>query len=169
MKRPYITLKVRLAVLERQAFVERQFENGEECDLAREWYEFCCQGRGLRAKIRWLITLLFAGQQVELDHDPALELRRFNARTGKYTPDANNPKFLVYRTKPQHLQKTTGRAPGAERTVTAKGSDTWLAKKFRRLERPKASKSKIPSRGFPKARRTIRSRSSFATPAAKGS
>lgn len=114
MKRPYIPLKVRLAVLLRQAF---------------------------------------HGQDVELDHDPALELRRFNPRTGKYSPDANDPRFLIYRVRDEHLQKTTGRKPGAERTVTSKGSDVWLAKKFRKLESPKKVKRKMQSRPFPKRER----------------
>lgn len=163
MKRPYISLKAKLAVLERQAFVERRFENEEQRDLAREWYDISCDGHTVTGRIRWLLQLLFNGQRSELDHDPALELRHFSKRTGKYYPDANDKRFLVYRLKPDHLQKTTGRKPGAERTVTSKGSDAWLAKKFRKLENPKKSKSKIPSRPFPKGR------SSFARRAARGS
>lgn len=168
MKRPYIPLKTRLAVLLRQAFEDRKFANADEREAAREFYRICCHCRPTRYRIKWLIQLLFYGGKVELDHDPALELRRFNQRTGKYSPDANNPYYLVYRLKPNHLQKTVGRKPGAERTVTTKGSDVWLAKKYRKLGRPKKSKP-MASRSFPKGKRVLRSKSSFATRAGKRS
>jgi hypothetical protein len=87
-----------------------------------------------------------------------LILRYKNHKTGGYRPDANDPRYLVYRLKPEHRKKTTGRKPDAERTVTTKGSDVWLAKKFRKLEKPQKPKQKIPSRPFPK-------RSSSAKPA----
>lgn len=166
MKRPYIPYTIRLAVLERQAFVERSFQNEDEREFAREWYEMCCDKYTVRHRVRWLIQLLFPFKGAELDHDPALELRRFNKRTGKYSPDANNPRFLVYRSKAEHLQKTVGRVPGAACTVTTKGSDVWLAKKYRKLAKPKSSKSMV-SRRFPKRQRPIRSRSSFATRAGR--
>lgn len=166
-KRPYIPLKIRLAVLERQAFTDRMFENEEERQLAREWYELCCDEYTTRGKISWLLNILFFGMKAELDHDPALSLRK--RRNGRLVPAANNPRFLIYRTPDDHLQKTVGRKPGAERTVTAKGSDIWLNKKFRKLANPKESKSKMPPRPFAKSKRRIRTRSSFATPAAKDS
>ncbi len=97
----------------------------------------------------WMLHNCFESPH-QLDHDPALVLRKFNERTGKYTPDANDPKYLVYREKDDHLQKTTGRAPGARRTVSNKGSDMGLRKKFARLERPKRRKATIPSRPFQK-------------------
>lgn len=162
MKRPHIALKVRLAVLERQAFIERKLPDNS--------YRVICRGQTIRAKIQWLILTLFGHETVELDHDPALQLRRFNKRTGRYSPDANNPKYLIYRVVPEHLRKTIGRTPGAERTVTMKGSDAWLAKKFRKLEHPKESKSRIPSRPFRKAKRRLWSRTSLsATRAVRGS
>jgi hypothetical protein len=167
MKRPYVPLKVRLAVLERQAFVDRMFENEEERQLAREWYELCCDEYTTRGKINWLLNILFFGMKAELDHDPALSLRK--RRNGRLVPAANNPRYLIYREKDHHLQKTVGRKPGAERTVTTKGSDAWLSKKFRKLASPKESKSKIPARPFAGRKRPLRTRSSFATPAAKGS
>src|SRR6266481_2892265 len=93
---------------------------------------------------------------LQLDHEPALGLRKLNLETGEYRPRANDHRYLIYRPKDQHLEKTTGRKPGAERTVTSKGSDIWLMQKFRKLGRkprgrewPKGPRSKIPSRPFP--------------------
>ncbi len=138
--RPYIPLSVRIQVAERQ-FLER-FPTIHSWALAV-----------LRADTRtvyYLNWLLSHFEAPQLDHDPALVLRKFNPRTGKYTPEANDPEFLVYREKADHLQKTTGRAPGARRTVSNKGSDMGLRKKFARLERPKRRKATIPSRPFQK-------------------
>jgi hypothetical protein len=169
MKRPYIPLSVRLQVLERQAYVDRFFETTEERELAREWYDLCTDKYTTRRKIWWLKQVLFFTLEAELDHDPALSLRK-RRRNGDYIPRANDPRYLVYRIKPGHLQKTTGRAPGAERTVTTKGSDTWLRTKFRKLEHPKKSRSRIPSRPFTKTKRPFRSRpSSSATRAGRDS
>lgn len=100
-----------------------------------------------------------------LDHDPALILRPYNQRikdvAARYTPHAHDPDALIYREKADHQQKTTGRRPGAERTVTTKGSDANLAAKFRRLEgknKPRR-KSPIKSRGFAKGpKRKLQSR-----------
>src|SRR6516162_11530184 len=150
MKRPHVPIKVRLAILERQAFVERAFPNEEERDLAREWYELRYHKFTKSEKIEYLLELLFHGMPVELDHDPALILRYRNHKTGGYRPDANDPRYLRYIPKHKNRQKTTGRKPDAERTVTSKGSDVWLAKKFRKLEKPQKPKQKIPSRLFPK-------------------
>jgi hypothetical protein len=89
-----------------------------------------------------------------LDHDPALILREYDSTilrvADRYTPHAHDPDFLIYREKADHQQKTTGRKPGAERTVTTKGSDIWLKSKFARLEgrTKQRPKQKIRSRGF---------------------
>jgi hypothetical protein len=114
------------------------------------------EGETLTAYVEALLGFLAAKMDatvLHLDHDPALVLREFNPRTGKYTPDANDPAYLVYREKSDHQQKTTGRKPGAERTVTTKGSDIGLKTKFARLARPKKRKAKIASRPFPKQRK----------------
>jgi hypothetical protein len=153
MKRPYIPLSVRLQVLERQAYVDRFFETTEERELAREWYDLCTDKYTTRRKIWWLKQVLFFTLEAELDHDPALSLRK-RRRDGRYIPDANDPRFLIYRLKPNHLEKSTGRKPGASRTVTSIGSDVYLWKKFRRLEvGTKRIKKRIPSRRFPKRAR----------------
>ncbi len=105
----------------------------------------------------WRLRRHFGCDELQLDHDPALGLRRFNPDTGEYRPRANDHRFMAYKPKERHLKKTTGRNPGAERTVTSKGSDIWLMAKFRKLGRkpggrrwPKGPRSKIPSRPFPK-------------------
>lgn len=149
--RPYIPLSVRVAVAERQYF-------GEAMGVPREggdgrWLAFLLQRLSWHG--RCLIPL-----KLQLDHDPALILRFFNPRTRKYHPDANDPDYLVYREKADHQQKTTGRKPGALKTVTTKGSDIGLKRKFAKLEKTtKASrrpKRKIPSRPFAKSKRKFR-------------
>lgn len=67
--------------------------------------------------------------KLHLDHDPALCNRRFSKRTGKYFPDANDPRFLIYRTKPNHEIKTRVRGDGAQL------SDLALRRKFKRIEK----------------------------------
>ena len=159
MKRLYIPLKVRLRVLERQAFIERNFENEDERAALREWYVLSCAGSSLTHHINFLLELLFHGKPAELDHDPALVLRRRNKHTGRYVPAHDDPRYLIYRGRDDHLHKTTGRQPGAERTITSKGSDLWLAKKFRKLASlSSARKSRICSRPFRRsAKRRTRS------------
>lgn len=71
----------------------------------------------------------------QLDHDPALENRelRWVRRKGKrvqvYTPDANDPDCLIYRTSEDHYFKTHVRGTGAQR------SDTAEAKHWRKVRR----------------------------------
>jgi hypothetical protein len=60
----------------------------------------------------------------------------FDFELSKYDPDASDPDYLVYRRLNEHLEKTVGRKQDAEKAVTIKGSGTWLAKKFRKLEAP---------------------------------
>ena len=163
MKRPHVPLKIRLAVLERQAFIDREFKNEMERRFCWDWYKCSVRGTSTAHRIKWLLMALFLDGKAELDHDPALCLRKIDKKTGRYIPDANNPNHLVYRVREEHLHKTTGRRPNSERTVTSKGSDLWLRKKWKKLESPKKSKSRLQSRGFPKRK------SSSVTGAGKGS
>lgn len=157
--RPYIPLSIRVAVAERQ-YRDRQLETEEERLRSMDWYDFVCSKKPNGHKLFFLLHVIFGKGEAQLDHDPALILRKFNARTGRYTPDANDPAYLIYREKAEHQQKTTGRRPGASRTVTTKGSDIGLKAKFAKLEkRTKASrrpKQKIPSRPFPDSKRGFR-------------
>jgi hypothetical protein len=124
--RPYIPISIRLQVAQRQLVVGHSFV------VAYSYLLMDCT-----KKIRLDRILAFMFHAPQLDHDPALILRKLNPRTGKYTPDANDPNYLIYREKADHQKKTSGRNPGASRTITTKGSDVWLAKKFRRLEKSK--------------------------------
>lgn len=143
--RPYISFQVRCMVATRQCY-EAGF-NPPSREAGETLRQFL---------LRQLVALKFIDPQ--LDHDPALILRRFNTSTGKYTPPADDYRHLIYREKADHQQKTTGRKPGAERTVTTKGSDIGIKTKFARLERkknkPKVSRfakgRKMQSRPFPK-------------------
>jgi hypothetical protein len=141
--RPHIPLSVRVHVAERQA--DKHSEAWAHY-LAIPW-------QNLGDRLQFLLTNLLP-KGAQLDHDPALIVRPFDHKTGKYLPEANDPDFLIYRGPRDHLQKTIGRKADAEKTVTTKGSDIWLKSKFDRLEgrtkqRPKA---KIPGRPFPEGR-----------------
>lgn len=132
---------------------QRQVKNRP--DLAVYWdlyrsrmLEIVGQPWPLRDRLGSMLWQLFGEQVAHLDHDPALILRYFNPVTGNYTPAANDPNHLIYRTERDHLEKTTGRKSDAERTVTTKGSDIYLKAKFRRLESKPRRKAKIPSRPF---------------------
>jgi isopenicillin N synthase-like dioxygenase len=59
------------------------------------------------------------------DHAPALELRGYNPATKKYTPDANDPKYIRYMALKPHDVKTHG--PGGTKRITAKGGDNHTA------------------------------------------
>lgn len=103
---------------------------------------------------------------LEWEHNPALGLRKkvFHAdgSFSHYIPRENDHRYIHYMTKAEHLQKTVGRQPDAEKTVTTKGSDVWLMKKFRRLEEPPKFKQRIRSRGFARGqKRKIVSRRRF--------
>jgi hypothetical protein len=152
---PMPKLSIRVQVAERQYAEISPFWGRENCNY-RDYIKPCF---GLGARLMWLLNKIFEdGENVvphALDHDPALVLRPYNPRikdvAARYTPHAHDPAHLVYLAKPDHQQKTTGRKPGAERTVTTKGSDIGIAAKFRRLERGKPKrKSKIASRPFQK-------------------
>lgn len=159
LRRPYIPLSVRVEVAERQLReqMEEPHPRGREAGTYWMFYANSMPYLALSKRLDYLLKYLFGDQPYQLDHDPALSLRRYSAGHDRYYPDANDPNYLLYRAKDRHLQKTTGRQPGAERTVTSKGSDVWLKKKFDRIEgkTKRRPKQKIPSRGFQKGRRKI--------------
>ena len=90
--------------------------------------------------------------RIEYDHRPAIIMRSVNVDGTDYHPSQTDPDFIDALHKGCHLMRTVGRLPGAERTITSKGSDTWLAAKFRKLEgvnKPRFKRT-IPSRSFSK-------------------
>ncbi len=104
--------------------------------------------------------------QVQFDHNPALELREWNPLTGDTIPPANDPGHIDMLTIAEHKTKTFG--PGGEKRITTAGSDVNKIHKLRRLQqsqkdfqaavlrkgddeetKPKR-RSSFPSRPFPK-------------------
>lgn len=151
---PMPPLAVRVQVAERQ--FHAKLPNGHQVYnlLKRDW----STGR----RLSWLLFHIFKNKKHALDHDPALILRPYNPQikdvAARYTPHAHDPAALIYREKTDHQQKTTGRKPGAERTVTTLGSDIHLKSKFNRLEgrTKKRPKAKIPKRKNPWPKRGMR-------------
>ncbi len=146
--RPHIPLSVRCEVALRQ--LGRQHEAIEIVDahhgqmrelLDHLLFELSC----------WLGCY---ATELHLDHNPALGLRKFNKRTQKYTPDANSPDHLVYRTKEDHDRKTRMRGDHGQY------SDLTMMKRERRRKKKAAGKlkpkRKIQSRPFPDVSRPFR-------------
>ena len=108
--RPYIPYSVRVHVAARQVV-----------EAGLTW----CTNAELDAlpdtrKLRALLLILFCGEKVHLDHDPALEnrvaVRNKAGLVVGYIPDANNPDFLIYRLVEGHRIKTYVRGDGALRS-----------------------------------------------------
>lgn len=144
--RPYIPIAIRLQVAIRQFDADNRGGSTNFFIRMRRVYG----NTGQRGRLAWILKALFPLATPEIDHDPALILRQFSPVSGKYTPDANNPDYLIWREKAAHQEKTTGRRPGASRTITTKGSDIGLKTKFARLEGKPKRRLKILSRGFQK-------------------
>lgn len=121
--RPHIPLPVRVAVAGRQLLAKHPA-------LARSvLYGLGDASLSDAHRLRVLLAHLFDKVPVHLDHDPPLRCRKFNPRTGKYTPAANDPAFLVYRTALDHRTKTFIRGEHGQH------SDRVLIKRERRREK----------------------------------
>ncbi len=110
------------------------------------------QSVGTHQNWRCAVCQVFLGDEIEFDHRPPLVMRPIRDDGSDYVPLQLDPRYIDALHPRCHLQRTVGRKPDAEKTVTTKGSDAWAAKKFRRLENPKRRRAKIPSRPFPKAK-----------------
>lgn len=132
--RPYVPVAVRCQVAARQ-LVERGTAFAFAEDLTN------------RERLALMLWLLFQDEPRHLDHDPPLMLRLFNEETGLYTPDANDPDHLVYRTKDDHRVKTFVRGEGAQLSDAGK----------RRKEIGRKRKATRPKWRWPKGRK-LRSR-----------
>jgi hypothetical protein len=132
--RPYCPLKVRLEVIARQVIAAHKLRDvlWVEAVIPRD-----------SARLKHLIETMFGDQPVHLDHDPPLCLREIiDAEAGRYEPDANDPRYLVYRTEDEHKIKTFVRGDGAQFSDAAKRRRKIRAE---RQERPRPNR--WPPRG----------------------
>lgn len=115
-------------------------------------------------RLKVILDLLFDGAKTHCDHNPALILRAYNPRiknvAERYTPNANDPAYLVHRTVQDHHLKTNVRGDGAQRSDTAERMHQRRMDENRgkRKRRPKAKIArpknfKWPSRPFQKRRK----------------
>lgn len=108
-----------------------------------------------------LLALGLDPKTVEWDHDPALQLRRWDKKKKDTIPPANDPRFIKPRPKAAHAEKSNGPATKAfaqgDKTEIAKG-DRLAAQQaeFRRRilskepGKPREKTGSIKSAGFPK-------------------
>lgn len=106
--------------------------------------------------------------EVEIDHSPPLSLRERDPETGIYTPDANDPRFLVFMPTAEHRRKTNGpahdssqgdihKAAKAKRLREATEEQNAVRSAILRPDPPEARerqkpKYRWPKRAFPKRR-----------------
>jgi hypothetical protein len=109
-----------------------------------------------------LIALGLDPASVELHHQPPLSLRPYDEATGKWTPDANDPRYIVPMGKALHRERTAAidiPASAKTRRVTKKHEAfraVILAKQTGDDPPRDVRKHRIPSRPFhkPAERRT---------------
>lgn len=74
--------------------------------------------RRLSDRLAFALHSLFGDERPHLDHDPPLRVRAYNPRVkdvaARYTPNANDPNHLIYRTAHEHRIKTNVRGDGAQ-------------------------------------------------------
>lgn len=105
-------------------------------------------------------------QSTQFDHRPPLVTRTYDERAGDFVPPQNDPEHIYATHVDCHLHLTTGRKPGAKKTVTTRGSDVGEAARVKKIaevhaefwrrvmakgdedEQPK--RSRWPKRKFPK-------------------
>lgn len=140
--RPYIPISIRLKVAERQYRNRYTVMPTTQKSIADGVMAVGPDG----LKLKTFLQMLFGGAPVDLDHNPPLRARTFSKRTGKYTPDANDPDHLEYRLKApeanrSHYIKTYVRGDRGQ------FPDRVLIKRERRREKPKKKrKTKWASR-----------------------
>jgi hypothetical protein len=88
---------------------------------------------------------IFKLEDLKRDHHPPLALREYNPKTRKYTPDANDPKFITLYLTEHHDIKTNG---GPQAATTA-GTDIGNIRKAARLMKKNADfKAKMLAKTF---------------------
>ena len=88
--------------------------------------------RHISMKLQRDVALLMLGLEpstAELDHEPALALRRVNAAVCDYDPPQLDPQYLRWRGKAEHKTKTFGTK------ATSANSDIWKIAHGKRLTR----------------------------------
>jgi hypothetical protein len=88
---------------------------------------------------RWALAVWRDGKivkasELEFDHCPALCARQYDTVNQDFIPQQNDPEYIVAVLKEDHLYKTTGRKPGAEKTVTTRGSDVVEAARAKKIK-----------------------------------
>lgn len=88
----------------------------------------------LRAQLHAaLYQLGYEPHELDLDHHPPLALRDYDEVAGDTIPPHDDPRYLVWRPKPEHAVKTFG--PGGEKRVTSAGGDLHAIAHARRLSK----------------------------------
>jgi hypothetical protein len=137
LPRPYVPLRVRVAVAERQFFEIHK----RQPSMAFMKTRILSQ----RVKLEWLLVTMFGSKLIELHHRPALLNRSYV--NGKYHPDANDPAFLVYLPADDHAVETRVRGQHGDYSDLAK------RRKAKRIaQKTKRPRSRLRSRGFDKTR-----------------
>lgn len=81
-------------------------------------------------------------RELQFDHRPPLSAREYDTHAGDFIPPQNDPDYIFALRKAQHLQETTGRKEGADKTVTTRGSDVGEAARTREaIDREKLHKA----------------------------
>jgi hypothetical protein len=141
-KRPHIPVGTQLEVAYRQALALGAKAMREVAPID--------ETKGAQFNLDVMLDYLFGDELTQLDHDPALGLRKYNPKTGKWKPDANDPNYLIWRRKEEHRTKTIIRGEHGAR------SDIAEMKYRRRVAAKKKAKvqqrRKWPSRPIPKRR-----------------
>lgn len=75
----------------------------------------------------------------EFDHDPPLELRAVDEVSGEHRPHQHDVRFLVWRPKKAHRQKTTGRK--GESKLSIGDGDAQKIAKVRRRDKKRAAEA----------------------------
>ena len=143
--RPHVPLLIQCLVAQRQL-------NGEQRDIALRVIGGVAVELGRvpshRFQLGVMLLLLFGeGVPAQLDHNPPLMLRerRWKPKRGwRYTPDANDPDYLIWRTAEDHRIKTFVRGDGAQLSDAGK-----RRKEIRRRNRETRPRRKWPSRRIP--------------------
>jgi len=72
-------------------------------------------------------------KRYQLDHRPPLAERPYDTDAGDFIPPQHDPQCIFLVERDEHARRTFGRAIGAAKTVTTRGSDIGEVKRARRI------------------------------------